>query len=337
MDKKILLGHGSGGKLTRELIEKLFVKHFSNEVLVRQSDSAILDISSGKLAFTTDSFVVDPIFFPGGDIGKLAVAGTVNDLAVSGAKPLYLSCSFILEEGFSLEELEKIVLSMSVEASKAKVSIVTGDTKVVNKGKCDKVFINTSGVGLLDATFQHISTGADIQAGDKILVNGSLADHGMAILAARNEMNLHADIVSDCASLNHLIRKVLEAGIHVKFMRDATRGGAATVLAELAEGKPFGLDIAESEIKLDENVRGICEILGFDPLYVANEGKVILVVSKEDAEKAVEIMQSDEFGKQAAIIGEIVDEHPGKAWLSTGIGGKRIIDMLAGEQLPRIC
>lgn len=337
MDKKILLGHGSGGKLTRELIEKLFVKHFSNEVLDRQSDSAVLDIPSGKMAFTTDSFVVDPIFFPGGDIGKLAIAGTVNDLAVSGAKPLCLSCSFILEEGFPLAELEKIVISMAKEARKAEVSIVTGDTKVVNKGKCDKVFINTSGVGLLNASFQHISTGDYIQPGDKILVNGSLADHGMAILAARKEMNLHADIESDCASLNHLIRKVLEAGVHVKFMRDATRGGAATVLAELAENKPFGLEITESEIKVDEKVRGICEILGFDPLYVANEGKVILVVSEEDAGQALEIMQSDELGKQAAIIGEIVDQHPGKAWLNTGIGGKRIIDMLAGEQLPRIC
>ncbi|MCF8234597.1 MAG: hydrogenase expression/formation protein HypE [Bacteroidales bacterium] len=337
MDKKILLGHGSGGKLTRELIENLFVKHFSNEVLDRQSDSAVLDVPSGKMAFTTDSFVVDPIFFPGGDIGKLAIAGTVNDLSVSGAKPLCLSCSFILEEGFPLAELEKIVISMAKEARKAEVSIVTGDTKVVNKGKCDKVFINTSGVGLLNASFQHISTGDYIQPGDKILVNGSLADHGMAILAARNEMNLHADIESDCASLNHLIRKVLEAGVHVKFMRDATRGGAATVLAELAENKPFGLEITESKIKIGENVRGICEILGFDPLYVANEGKVILVVSEEDAGKALEIMQSDELGKQATIIGEIVNQHPGKAWLNTGIGGKRIIDMLAGEQLPRIC
>lgn len=337
MDKKILLGHGSGGKLTRELISEMFVKYFNNSILTGQSDSAVLEKPGKNLAFTTDSFVVDPIFFPGGNIGKLAVAGTVNDLAVSGAKPSYLSCSFILEEGFSLDDLENIVKSMAEEANTAGVKIVTGDTKVVDRGKCDKIFINTSGVGLLDDNRKDISTGSRIKLGDRIIINGSIADHGMAIMGARNEMNLSAEIPSDCASLNHLIQGVLDEGIDVKFMRDATRGGLATVLAELAENKPYGIKVDEASIAVKENVRGMCEILGFDPLYVANEGKVVMVVSEKDANKTLKIIRNNIFGKDASCIGQIVDQYPEKAWLETEIGGKRIIDILAGEQLPRIC
>lgn len=337
MENKILLGHGSGGKLTRELIHRLFVKHFNNQILAIQSDSAILTTNSRNLSFTTDSFVVDPIFFPGGDIGKLAVAGTVNDLAVSGARPLYLSCSFILEEGFYLDQLENIVKSMAEEAKTAGVIIVTGDTKVVDRGKCDKIFINTSGIGILDKNKKDISTGKKISKGDRIIINGSVADHGMAILSARNEMNLSAEILSDCASLNHMIQDVIDEGIEINFMRDATRGGLATVLAELAEGKYYGIKVKETSIHVNENVRGMCEILGFDPLYVANEGKVVMVVSEKDTERTLQILRANKLGKNASAIGQIVDQHPGKAWLETEIGGKRIIDLLAGEQLPRIC
>ncbi len=337
MDKQILLGHGSGGKLSHELIRNLFVKYFNNEVLHDQTDSAILENDGDLITFTTDSFVVDPVFFPGGNIGKLAVAGTVNDLAVSGAIPKFLSCSFILEEGFSLNDLEKIVSTMAEEAEKADVKIVTGDTKVVNRGKCDKIFINTSGIGILKKVHRHISYGSGIRAGDKILINGTIADHGMAVLSARNEMNLRAAIKSDCASLNHLIREVVDSGCHIKFMRDATRGGVATVITELADGKPYGVNINESDIGINENVKGICEILGFDPLYVANEGKVIMVVSENDASKALSILHNNSLGKDASMIGEITEDYGGKAWLTTGIGGRRIIDMLAGEQLPRIC
>ncbi|MCD4663988.1 MAG: hydrogenase expression/formation protein HypE [Bacteroidales bacterium] len=337
MNNNILLGHGSGGRLSHELIEDLFVKYFSNDILNEQTDAAVLSINSDRLSFTTDSFVVDPIFFPGGDIGKLAIAGTVNDLAVSGAKPLYLSAGFIIEEGFSLKDLEVIVKSMANEARKAGVKIVTGDTKVVNRGKCDKVFINTTGVGEILQEHIRIGTGKNIQKGDKIIINGTIADHGMCIMAAREDISFSTDIKSDCACLNHLIKDALNVSDQMRFMRDATRGGLATVLCELAENNNFGIKINESELPVNENVRGICELLGFDPLYVANEGKVLMVVGREDAEKVLEILRKNELGKEAVIIGEIVNEHHRKAWLTTGIGGRRIIDMLAGEQLPRIC
>lgn len=337
MDKNILLGHGSGGKLSHDLITDLFVKHFSNEILSQQTDAAVLEIKSAKLSFTTDSFVVDPVFFPGGNIGKLAIAGTVNDVAVSGAKPLYLSTSFIIEEGFPFNDLETIVKTMAEEAQKAGVMIVTGDTKVVNRGKCDKVFINTTGVGELPEEKSHIGSGREIKAGDKIIVNGTLADHGMCIMAAREEISFKTDIQSDCACLNHMISEAMGVSDKIHFMRDATRGGLATVLCELAENNKFGIEINEETLPVNENVRGMCELLGFDPLYVANEGKVVMVVGAEDADKVLAVLQKNELGKQAAIIGEVVDDHKGKAWLTTGIGGRRIIDMLAGEQLPRIC
>jgi len=337
MDEKILLGHGSGGKLSHELIRKVFVKYFNNDILSQQTDSALISTDATELAFTTDSFVVDPIFFPGGNIGTLAVAGTVNDIAVYGAQPMYLSASFIIEEGFPLEDLVTIVSSMANEAKKAGIKIVTGDTKVVNRGKCDKIFINTSGIGQLNSKQKHISSGQNIGVGDKIIINGSVGDHGMAVLAAREFLNLRSNIKSDCACLNHMIKKALAISENIKFMRDATRGGVATVLAELVENNKFGIMIDESAIPVKENIRGMCELLGYDPLYVANEGKLIIIVARQDANLVLEAFKSHPLGKESAIIGEIVDEHHGKAWIKTSIGGKRILDMLTGEQLPRIC
>ena len=337
INKTVLLGHGSGGRLSHDLIKEIFIKYFDNPILTKQTDAALLEINSKDIAFTTDSYVVDPIFFPGGNIGKIAVCGTVNDLAVAGAVPKYLSAGFIIEEGFPLSDLEQIVATMAQEAKTAEVFIVTGDTKVVNKGLCDKIFINTSGIGIIQNKYKKISTGETIEPGDKIIINGAIADHGMAIMALRNFENFKSDIVSDCAPLSKLIKEILDKGCNIKFMRDATRGGLATVLCELAENNKLGIEIIEQKIPIHENVRGMCELLGFDPYYVANEGKVVLVAGKDDAEKIIEIMKQHEFGKEASVIGEIVSEHTGKAILKTSVGGKRIIDMLAGEQLPRIC
>lgn len=336
-DKTVLLGHGSGGRLSHDLIKDIFYRFFKNDVLDQQSDSALLHIDTSNIAFTTDSYVVDPVFFKGGNIGKLAVCGTVNDLAVSGAMPKFISAGFIIEEGFPVKDLETIVSSMAEEAKKAGVIIATGDTKVVSKGQCDKIFINTAGIGLLDEKYKAISSGKTIKPGDSILINGSIADHGMTIMAARNFGNFTTDITSDCAPLNHMIREILDAGCRVKFMRDATRGGVATVLCELAEHNNLGVEVNEPDVLIRENVRGICELLGFDPFYVANEGKVIMIVDGADTVKALNIMKQHEFGKEASVIGKIVEEPLGKAVLKTAIGGKRIIDMLAGEQLPRIC
>ncbi len=334
---RILLSHGSGGKLSHELISGLFVKYFSNNLLDSQTDSAILKTFEGKLAFTTDSYVVDPIFFPGGNIGKLAVCGTVNDLAVSGATPKYLSCGFIIEEGFHLDELKEVVRSMAEEAENAGVKIVTGDTKVVNRGKCDKIFINTAGIGTLDESRHHISFGNNIKAGDKIIINGSIGDHGIAVLAARESLSFQSDVKSDCAPLNGLIGELPCTPGQIRFMRDATRGGLATVLVELAENKNYGILLDEEKIPVNEIVTGACEVFGFDPLYLANEGKVVMVVDGNVAKTVVDALKKHPFGKQAAVIGEITDAHPKKVLLNTAIGGRRILDMLAGEMLPRIC
>lgn len=334
---KVLLGHGSGGKLSHDLISNLFVKYFNNHYLDKQTDAAILELTDCHLSFTTDSFVVDPIFFPGGDIGKLAVCGTVNDLAVSGATPLFLSAGFIIEEGFTFDDLESIVRSMASEARKAGVVIVTGDTKVVNRGKCDKIFINTAGIGEIKKQNIHIGEGNRIKPGDKIIINGSVGDHGIAVLSARQELNIQSDIVSDCASLNGLIQNILATSDGVQFMRDATRGGLATVLSELAQKRKFGITIEESQILVRSDVRAFCELLGFDPLYVANEGKIVIIAEAGATDKIIKTMREHALGKDARVIGEIVDTYPGRAWVNTAIGGKRILDMLAGEQLPRIC
>lgn len=335
--KSILLGHGSGGRLSHNLIKDLFIRYFDNPILNLQGDSALLNTDSNNIAFTTDSYVVDPVFFNGGNIGKLAICGTVNDLAVSGAIPKYISAGFIIEEGMAYDELEKIVSSMAIEAKKANVQIVTGDTKVVDKNKCDKVFINTAGIGIIEKKYLHISSGENIKPGDKIIINGTIADHGMSVMAARNFENFKTDIKSDCASLNHFIKEILDTNARVKFIRDATRGGIASVLCEIAEKNKTGVEIDENNIPINDNVRGLCELLGFDPFYVANEGKIIIVVNPDDSEKVLECMKNNEFGVNSSIIGEIVSEHKEKAILKTQIGGKRIIDMLAGEQLPRIC
>ncbi len=334
--KNILLGHGSGGRLTHELIEKIFINHFSNPTLNQLNDAALLPTEKGKIAFTTDSFVVDPIVFPGGDIGKLAIAGTVNDLAVQGARPAFISAGFILEEGLATETLDKLVKSMADEAAKAGVQIVTGDTKVVERGKCDKIFINTSGIGFFDENFSALGI-QNIKTGDKIIINGSIGDHGMAVMSARNQLNISTKLASDCASLNGLIDELSDFKAHIRFMRDATRGGLATVSAELCRNQSYGIRLYEDQIPVNEGVRGICELLGFDPLYVANEGKVVLFVANEMAEKITQTLKTHPLGKNAAIIGEINTQNPGKCFLETEIGGNRIVDMLAGEQLPRIC
>jgi hydrogenase expression/formation protein HypE len=337
MNENILIGHGSGGKLTNELVKNLFARNFANDILSAFTDSALCKVNQSNLAFTTDSYVIDPLFFPGGDIGKLAVCGTVNDLAVSGALPLYLSASFIIEEGFSIESLEKIVSSMATEAKNAGLMIVTGDTKVVNRGKCDKLFINTSGIGVIDESCLHISTGAGIQEGDKIIVNGTMGDHSIAILASRETIKFQTNIVSDCACLSGLINTILSNSSDIHFMRDVTRGGLATVLCETATLTHKGIDIYEDEIPINKEVQNVCEIFGFDPLYLANEGKIVCIVSASYAETILQLFKQHSLGINSSIIGEIVEKHPNHVVLETSMGGHRMIDMLSGEQLPRIC
>lgn len=338
MDKNISLNHGSGGKLTHQLISDVFLKYFRNETLQQLTDAALLSVPEKHIAFTTDSFVVDPIFFPGGNIGKLAVCGTVNDLAVSGARPLYLSASFIIEEGLPMETLDAIALSMAEEAKKAGVRIVTGDTKVVHHGQCDKVFINTAGIGTVKDLHMKIAPGLDVKPGDKIIINGNIADHGIAILCEREDLHFDTGIRSDCACLNGLIEEVLTAEPEaVKFMRDATRGGLATVLCELATDRKTGIELDEPAIPVSEPVRGVCDLLGFDPLYMANEGKVVMVVENEKAGYVLDKMKQHPLGENSSVIGEVVDNHRGMVLLHTEVGGSRIVDMLAGDQLPRIC
>lgn len=337
MYQHIIQAHGSGGLLTQELIKNVFYEHLKNEILLQQGDAAVCSIGKEHIAISTDSFVIDPIFFPGGDIGKLSVCGTVNDLAVVGAKPQFLSAAFILEEQFSIEELSKIVQSMSDEARRAGVFIVAGDTKVVGKGQCDKIFITTTGVGIVPEERLHLVDARDVQPGDVIVVNGTLGDHGMSIMIKRHFENFWMPVISDCACLNGMIEELFHQNIRVKFMRDATRGGLATVLNEIAHKAGCGIELYEEQIPITEAVAGACEVLGFDPLYVANEGKVVIVVDKEDVEKAVDVMQRHEQGRQSSIIGCIVAEHKGKVLMHTRVGGRRIVDMLADDQLPRIC
>lgn len=335
--QKIMLGHGSGGKLSHELISSLFLRHFQHPVLSAMTDSAVFKLSETQLAFTTDSYVVDPLFFPGGNIGRLAVAGTVNDLAVSGAKPTFISAAFIIEEGLPIATLELIVAEMANEARQAGVSIVTGDTKVVGKGKCDKVFINTAGLGFFQEEFPPFSGQELVKPNDCILISGTIGDHGMAVLSARNELPMQTSLESDCACLYELISEARKVSSKIKFMRDATRGGLGTVLAELCENRKFGIDIQYEAIPVRETVRGMCELLGFDPLYVASEGKVVIVAESSEAQKILLALRNNPLGKDAAIIGRVVEKHPGFCWLKTDYGSSRIVDMLAGEQLPRIC
>jgi len=335
MIENISLNHGGGGKQTHELIRNVFVKKFG--MVEPLTDSAILEGQGNTLVFTTDAHVVDPIFFPGGNIGKLAVCGTVNDLAVSGATPQYIACSFIIEEGYPVNDLLMIVDSMAEEASKAGVRIVAGDTKVVEKGKCDKMFITTSGTGILDNDKKHISTGSFIKPGDKLILSGSLGNHAIAVLGARNKLSFTTPVYSDCAALNHMIAAVLNNCSEVCFMRDLTRGGLGGVLNELTEIIGKGIDINESSIPVDEPVRGVCEILGFDPIYLANEGKILIVSSRGAETKVLDLLMKDPLGKDSAIIGEVTGDKGEKVILNTASGGRRILDMPSGVQLPRIC
>lgn len=319
-----------------DLISDVFIRHFANEILSEQTDSAILSVGSSEIAFTTDSFVIHPLFFPGGNIGKLAVCGTVNDLAVSGSEPLYISVSFIIEEGFPISELEIIVEALAAEAKKAGVLIVTGDTKVVNKGKCDKLFINTAGIGRVRKEDRLISKAENIQPGDVVIINGTIGDHGMAVMNARESFNFKTTVESDCASLNHMIRQMLDKSA-VKFMRDPTRGGVATVLNELVEKIQLGIEIDETSLPINKGVQAMCELLGFDPLHIANEGKVVIVASENEAESILKSLQNHELGKRSTIIGRVVSDHPGRVVLKNETGGRRIIDSLSGDLLPRIC
>lgn len=332
----ITLAHGSGGKLTHDLIKEAILKRYGNPVLNRLTDSAVIELVKGtRFAFTTDSFVVKPVIFRGGDIGKLAVCGTVNDLAVSGAAPLYISCSLIIEEGLSEELLGRFILSMKKEATKAGVKIVTGDTKVVEKGSCDKIFINTSGIGIVK--YKKELSAKRIKPGDKIIINGTIADHGAAVMLARNELGFKGGPKSDCASLNRLILTVLGRCSNVKFMRDPTRGGLAAVMNEAVEGASFGIRLFEDKIPLNRGTASFCEILGIEPLQIGNEGKVIMIVAAAEADKALGLMKKDPLGRKAAVIGEVIKEFKGRVVLRTKVGGERIVDMPVLEALPRIC
>jgi hydrogenase expression/formation protein HypE len=344
-DDFITLAHGSGGKAMRELVEGVFLEYFSNPLLAPLEDQAVFEIASAqpatRLAFTTDSYVVTPLFFPGGDIGRLAVSGTVNDLAMSGARPLYLSTGFILEEGFPICELKRVLESMRVTAAEAGVQIVTGDTKVVQKGGADKIFINTSGIGLLEHRVK-ISV-AQAAVGDKVIVSGTIGDHGTTIMIARGELELETEIESDVAPLNSLVAEIFAEAAHldapgaIHCLRDPTRGGVATTLNEIALSSEVCLQIEEPLLPIREEVKGACEILGLDPLYVANEGKLVALVAPEAAEAIVARMRAHPLGREARIIGEAKAEPRAIVALRTAFGGTRIVDLLAGEQLPRIC
>ena len=334
MENRIMLAHGSGGKLSHDLIEKTLLSTLGNPILNKLDDSAVFDLC-GRLAFTTDSYTVSPIFFPGGDIGKLAVCGTVNDLAMSGATPLYLSLSFIIEEGFLTRELEKIVASICQTANEANVQIITGDTKVVNKGSADKLFINTSGIGLVPSGIDI--SGANAQPGDKIILNGKLGEHGIAVLSRREGIELNVPVGSDCAPLNKVVAEMLEISTNIHCLRDPTRGGLATTLNEFAQQSNVGIKIEEDSLPANEAVLAACELLGFDPLHMANEGKLVAIVAPADADKILTKMRQNQYGTEANIIGEVVEGHPGKVVMKTHLGSSRIVDMPVGELLPRIC
>ena len=332
---KVMLAHGGGGSLSNKLIEKMFFSEFDNEYLNKMHDGAVFQTQKGRMAFSTDSFVIQPIFFPGGNIGELAVYGTVNDIACCGAVPQYLSLGFIIEEGLPMDDLWKIVQSIKFAADKAGVQIVTGDTKVVEKGKGDKIFINTSGVGIVKEGV-NISP-ENCKPGDKIIVSGTIADHGISIMSLRAGLEFETEIESDTAPLNHMIQEILDVSDNISVLRDPTRGGLASTLNEIASSSKKGIMLYEDKIPLREDVKGVCEMLGLDPLYVANEGKLLVFVAENDAEKVLKTMRKNEFGKNAAIIGEVQESNDKIVKLKTSIGTTRVVDMISGEQLPRIC
>lgn len=330
-----MLGHGSGGRLSAELLQKVFLPAFENPTLNGLNDQALVNVDGARLAFTTDSFVVKPLFFPGGDIGSLAVNGSINDLAMGGAEPVCLSVAFILEEGLPLEILQKVVASLGRAAQAAGVAVVTGDTKVVEKGKGDGLFINTSGIGRVPA---GVSLSADqARPGDCIILSGSVGDHGIAILSQREGLEFESPVESDCAALHTLVAAMLGASAAIRCMRDPTRGGVSSALNELAAQSRVGMELDESAIPIQEAVRGACELLGLDPLYVANEGKLVAIVDPAHAERVVAAMRAHPLGKQARVIGRVTDKHPGMVTIRTSLGTTRIVDMLSGDQLPRIC
>jgi hydrogenase expression/formation protein HypE len=329
------MAHGGGGRLTHQLIESLFLPLFSNPALNSRHDGAVLEFGARKLAFTTDSYVVRPLFFPGGDIGSLAVNGTINDLAMCGAQPLYLSAGFILEEGLPIETLRRVVESMALTAKAAGVQLVTGDTKVVDRGKGDGVYINTAGIGIVQAG-RPIAP-ASVKPGDHILLSGDIGRHGIAIMAVREDLAFESTIESDCASVAPLVLTLMEAGIEIHCLRDLTRGGLASALVEIAETAQLHLGIDETAIPVREDVRGACEILGFDPLYVANEGRFVAFIPSCDAERALGLMRAHPLGPSASLIGTVTTDPPGLVTMRSSIGAARIVDMLSGEQLPRIC
>lgn len=335
MDKTIKLAHGSGGKLTHELIESIFKKYFSNDFLMQGNDSAVFDVPNKKLAFTTDSFVITPIFFKGGDIGKLAVCGTVNDLVSAGAKPLFLSCGFIIEEGLLISDLEKITESMGNTATSCGVKIVTGDTKVVQRGACDKLFINTSGIGSI--TDGVAVSGSNAKNGDVVIITGDIGDHGCSVMVEREKLNIKTELESDCAPLNNMIEGLLNVTKNIHVLRDPTRGGVATTLNEIASQSNVGIKIFEENLHIKPQVEGICSILGMDPLYMANEGKMIIIAPKREETTILSKLNEYKEGIDSFVAGYITDEHPKKVVMNTIIGGSRIIDMLSGDQLPRIC
>jgi hydrogenase expression/formation protein HypE len=334
LEDKILLAHGSGGRLAHQLVSEGFVKAFDNPLLAKLDDAAVFDLK-GRLAFTTDSYVISPIFFPGGDIGKLAVCGTVNDLATSGAKPLYLSLSLIIEEGLPQSDLNRIVASIQKSAREAEVEIVTGDTKVVNRGSADRLFINTAGIGII-ADGVNIS-GSNARPGDKVILSGTIGDHGIAVLSQREGLSFTTRLESDCAPLANMVAEMLSVSPNIHCLRDPTRGGLATTLNELATQSKIGIRIEEDKVPVREEVVGACEMLGLDPIYIANEGKLVAIVPAEDAESILDIMRGNRYGTKAAIIGEATTEHPGRVVMKTSLGTSRIIDLLVGDPLPRIC
>ncbi len=334
MEDRILLVHGSGGRLAHELVQKSFVRSLANPLLAKLDDSAVFELN-GRLAFTTDSHVVSPIFFPGGDIGRLAVCGTVNDLAMAGARPRYLSLALIIEEGLPQNDLSRIVSSIQEAAQEAEVQIVTGDTKVVNHGSADQIFINTSGVGMVPDGVDI--SGSNAQPGDKVILSGTIGDHGVAILSRREGLSFATTLKSDCAPLGSLVMEMLKVSPHIHCLRDPTRGGLGTTLNELAEQSKVSIRIEETKIPIREEVSGACEMLGLDPLYVANEGKLVAIVPTEDADRILQVMKNHRHGENATIIGEVSAEHPGRVVMKTSLGTSRIIDMLVGDPLPRIC
>lgn len=335
MDDYITIAYGSGGKKTSELIESILVPVFSNDELNKLNDGANIKLSSDRIVFSTDSFVVDPIFFPGGDIGKLSVCGTVNDISVCGGTTRYLSLSFIIEEGFPSKDLKRIVESIGKTADACGVKIVTGDTKVVEKGHCDGIYINTAGIGTMD---KNIELGAGrIQQGDRVIVSGTVGDHGLSVMAAREKLFDSDTLKSDCAPIKNLAKLALESGDSIRIMRDPTRGGLATTLKEFIEKSPLGIKIYDELIPVRKEVRSGCDMLGIDPLYAANEGKLVIIVSPDAADAVVNRLKSDELGRNAAVIGEVISDSPGKLLLDTGLGSVRVIDKLSGGQLPRIC